>query len=208
MYEGTPDGSAPRIPEDLRRRLNPTGKEEVDELIRRILSDVAITYSGIYPREVMEVALKSLVSEENEINCNFLVQLIGNAAKDVKPMYEQVEGKKEDVYFRASEINGILKAFRRMELLTYDFLQGEILWVCQKQPSGGFCSCLTMLPTSSSFTTQLYFISDENGKKMAINFAKAFAADKRSGGKDVYLKKVTKIPDGFRVEDLAIFKCA
>lgn len=207
MY-GTPNGLDPRNFESSRSRLNPTGKKEIDELIQQVSIDAARMYLGPYSREVMEVALKPLVCEnkkKNKINCNFLVQLIKNAdAKKAKPIIVKIEGGKEKVYLRASEINSILRTFERMKILTYNFLQGKILWVCQEQPSGSFYSCLTILPSPHSRLTQLYF-SNKAGGEMARDFAKAFAADKwLSSGENVYLKEVTNAFDRLCTKDLAI----
>lgn len=211
MY-GTPNGLDPRNFESSRSRLNPTGKKEIDELIQEVSLSVARTYLGPYSREVMEVALKPLVLEKentNKINCDFLVQLIKNAdAKYAKPIVVEIEGRKENVYLRVSEVNSILRAFEKMKLLTFNFLQGKILWVCQEQPSGSFYSCLTILPSPHSFLTQLYF-SKRKGGEMARDFAKAFATDKwLSSGENVYLKEVTNAFDRLCTKDLVVLKCA
>lgn len=210
MY-GTLDELDSRNSEDLRNKLNPTGKKEIDELIQQVSIDAARTYLGPYSREVMEVALKPLVREnknKHKINCSFLVRLIKNAdAKKAKPIIVKIEGRKEKVYLRASEINSVLRTFERMNILTRNFWQDKILWVCQEQPSGSYYSCLTILHSSHSFLTQLYF-SEKNGGEMARDFAKAFAADRwLSSGENVYLKEVANALEGSHSKDLAILKC-
>ncbi len=188
MFMGTFDGSVPPYEETPRKEEQSDEEyEKIRQLERELAIGAAREYHGSYVREKIELALQDLI-KENKPNWNVFFHYVRHAYKYAKPIIIEIGGKKEEVYIRWREVNGIVRALERFDnIITRDFLHGTVYWVCQKQPDDSYYSCLVMPYSPAPRWGQIYFL-DEG---MARKYMEIFARNKHcSRGEPVYLHEV------------------
>lgn len=200
MFMGTFDGSIPAY----RKRQRKEGvSDEKDKEMKLLELESAIhiarSYKGSYSQEEMRLALHDLI-EGNRLDCRVLHHHVKYACvRGAKPVVIEMEGEKKNVYMNWREVNGILRALERFGMVTRDFLQGTIYWVCQEQPNGSYYSCLLMPHSVAPRQKQIYFCDES----LARQYMEVFSSDMYcSEGNPVYLLKVIDEGKYLRTEEL------
>lgn len=182
----------------------PEKKKEVYLLDKKNTLAAKREYNGPYPRWAMRLALMPLFKENGIIDMEFLLQLIINADNQyAEPLVIKNGNKEKKLFIRLKEVNAILRAFEKANVLTYDLLQGEVLCVGRRIDNSGtridYESYLIDHSGPHIFGKQLYF--NPSYIETAINLLEAVAADSYlSGGEIIYLLRVRNINGKLEVE--------
>lgn len=165
-------------------------------LDRMYAEDFKGTYLGIYPRDAMRALLRPMFKSRsmwrkgqvNKIRWGYFLHLRTMALRKYErgiPLF--VKGKEITVYVNEHLLNSILMAFLEAGVLTTDSRAPTIYRVYQRS-NGRAYSSLCILPSPSSFETQLYFRDEVAAKSYAEAFRSYPYLNDR---KAVFIEKVT-----------------